>query len=454
MEDGSLQSSKSARLLVALLILANQSSGPALAARLPQGGLAIQRLLGEGRDQVSGRKQNRYNLSYMPVLLDLARVLGRFQAPPHLFFYIENESFSNYPGIDLRSLLFRHCGPLKVPEGLDEPDSGMPAQGPDQPVLAVPPLDPDASGDGGSKMNDGSVPQLAVQPLSSDSSSVQPTKPKTEVASPDQIKVAVHGNQLSGGPSLSFDFHGISRTLEQSDSQLNYSALDIPHLRTSFPTLIAFGEAVHNVTPFLFWTCHATPAKAPAQAPGDSSLKGSTAFKGTFVACREATGISWIRNRHIGLQHGRMLAVNRGGDLGVDTALGSVSIDPGASAIVEYNEKKILRIMALESSAPGRVIVDVRKPDGTGHSVRLLQGEALIVGEHNLAKEDIEGSDRLALVDPQEQERTVRARFTLNDLLNKEILLDPRNPELSPEQRSALSQLRQRLTDRNMADHH
>src|SRR5438128_1441338 len=119
MEHGILKNSKLARLLLALLVCANQSLCPALAFKIPQGGLAIQRLLGEGRDNSTNRKPNRYNLSYMPVLLELARVLGRFQAPPHMFFYIENESFSNYPGIDLRSLLIRQSGPLKVPEGLD-----------------------------------------------------------------------------------------------------------------------------------------------------------------------------------------------------------------------------------------------------------------------------------------------------------------------------------------------
>ncbi len=436
---------RTGQLLVILFVLASQVSQQALAFRLPEGGLALQRLLGEG--QGAGR---RYKLSYMPVLLELARLLGRYQAPPRMFFYIENESFANYPGIDLRSLLLKQSSPLKVPEGLDEPDSSMPSETPAQPVLSFPTLDPDASADGG-KMNDGSVPQLAMRPLASDSDLTQPTQPQAQVASPDKIKLSVRGNELSPGPSLSFDFRSISKALGEPTSGLDSPLSDLPLLSSSFPTLIAFGEAVHNSTPFLFWTCHDGKGRAQNQEQL-GGLKENSPFKGTFVACKQMTRISWIKNRHIGLQHGRMLAVNRGGDLGVDTPLGSVAIDPGAAAIVEYSDSKILKVMALESSSPGRVVVEIHHPDGTASSARLLQGEALLVAGRNISREELAGDNGVPLQNAQEKERVVHALYAVNDLLSKEILLDTSNPELTSEQRSALIQLRERLNARNMAD--
>jgi hypothetical protein len=433
-------------------LLVNQQVSPALAFRLPEGSWAIQRRLGDSQAGKAKGTGHKFNLSYMPVLLDLAKILGRFQPPPHMFFFIENESFSNYPGIDLRSLLLSHAGLLKVPEAADESDSGLPAQDSEAPKLAVPPLEPKASGDGKSQMNDGSVPKLAVRTIGGSSDSVPPTQPPAQVTSPDKIKLSLQGNELSASPSLSFDFHGISKAVDQSADQLSIMPADLPQLRTSFPTLIAFGEAVHNATPFLFWTCHGQKAKTTTTGSGEERGGANVSFKGTFVACRDKTRISWIRNRHIGLQHGRVLATNRGGDLGVDTALGSVSIDPGASAIVEYGEEKVLRVMALESSAPARVVVDVRKPNGTIDSVRLLQGEALVVGEHSVDKEAIQGADGVHLVEPKELEQSIRARFEIQDLLSREILLDQTNPELNAEQRSALTELRERLSNRNMAD--
>lgn len=448
---GSWRRRQEAGLALAFLLLVNQCVPSALAFRLPEGSWAIQRRLGDDPSNKSKGPAHKFNLSYMPVLLDLAKILGRFQPPPHMFFFIENESFSNYPGIDLRGLLLSKAGLLKVPESAESPDAGKPAQASEAPQLAVPPLEPEASGDGKSQMNDGSVPQLAVRTIGG-TDSVQPTQPPAQVASPDQIKLSLQGNELSSSPSLSFDFHGISKAANRSGEPLNISPADLPQLRSSFPTLIAFGEAVHNATPFLFWTCHQGKPSLAGKEQVEDRSKTNASFKGTFVACRDKTGISWIRNRHIGLQHGRVLASNRGGDLGIDTALGSVSIDAGASAVVEYGEQKVLRVMALESSAPARVVVDVRKPNGSIHSVRLSQGEALVVGEHSLNKEDIQGADGVNLTDAQELEQSIRARFEVSDLLNKEVLLDQSNPELSAEQRSALVELRDRLARRNMAD--
>lgn len=423
------------------------AASPACAFRPPASGLAVDHLLEGGN---AGKQQGSfYNISYMPVLLELARLLGRYQLPPNMFFYIENESFSNYPGIDLRSLLLKQSGPLKVPEGMRSTDGGLPNQLAVHPILAAPPLVPNASES--LNMSDGQVPQLAVEPLGeSDSISVQPVEPPAQVASPDKIKVAVQGNELTVNPPLFLDIHGMAAPIGQADAQLTANLSELPRLRSTFPALLAFGEAVHSSTPFIFWTCHQSKLKAQLSGRYDSANR--SAFQGTFVACLESSQISWIRNRHIGLQQGRALAANRGGDLGVDTALGSVSIEPGAACVVEYNDKKkLLRVIALESRAPGRIVVDIRRPDGAGGTVRLLAGEALFVGEHDLSREDMSGSEGLPLSDAREKDKSVIARFTISEMLSRDILLDAKNSELTSQQKSALLQLRQRLTAQNMA---
>src|SRR5262249_23115550 len=107
--------------VLALLVLLAKWAAPALAFRLPMGALASQQKLRE-RPGGANLDAGKYNLSYVPLLLELAKVLGRYQ--PGYVFFLRNEPFAHHPGIDLRWLLFNQSSPLSI-DGLQEQSPGL-----------------------------------------------------------------------------------------------------------------------------------------------------------------------------------------------------------------------------------------------------------------------------------------------------------------------------------------
>ncbi|GEM_PF-3575035 len=428
--------------LQAAVILAIQAAPPARAVPPLASTRAIQRRLGAGQPDGSS---SCYNLSYVPVLLDLAKVLARFER--NVYFVIRSDPFSNYPGIDLRKLLLLQSSPLTIPEGLSDADAGMPAAEPGQPTLSVPALEPEAAAPSHGNQ-EFVLPDVAVIPLPTTAPICKIPARSAGVGSPEKVKLTVPANELSGSPGLSFDFEGIAQAWHGS-AQPSVEAAFLPRIHTPFPSLVSFNQPLHNITPFLFWTCRA--AERSARGARAAAGQAGSRYEGTFVACRQGTQLSYIKDRQIGLIEGRAVGANRGGNLEFVCAAATVKIEPGASALVQFDEKRILHVLAIESSAPGRVSVSLKTRNGSRESIRLLQGEALIAGDHLLSPAEIADCSGLS-VTVTAQGQIAHGRFTMSDLFAREPLLDAGNRQLTPEQSSALSELRMRVNANDMAD--
>src|SRR4030095_1180068 len=146
--------------VLALFVLLVEGASPALAFRLPIGALASQQKLRETPDSLN-LDTGKYNLSYVPLLLELAKVLGRYQ--PGYGFFLRNEPFTHHPGIDLRWLLFNQSSPLSL-DGLQEQSPGLVPTPAEWPTLAVPAIGDQAQPPADSR-KEALVPQLAVRPL-------------------------------------------------------------------------------------------------------------------------------------------------------------------------------------------------------------------------------------------------------------------------------------------------
>lgn len=437
--------------MVFLVVLLLASSRPALAFRVPVGAVASQEKLTE-RSARPSLDTGKYDVSYVPLLLDLAKIMGRYQPRPGFFLY--NAPYSNHPGLDLRWLLFQQSSPLSL-EGLAGPANALPPRG-DSPTLRFPAIGDKAEPPADARKAP-EVPQLAVRPLPADIHSYPPNESRARVGSPEQVSLSVRGNQLNHLPSvLMVDFQSLSAALKSIGDpgsgtlqtawetpvvgSILAPPLPVPHLRQG-----ASRE-------FMLWTL-APATEAGARAAVQAGHRAVTpppaaVYSGTFVACLHGTRFKALKPRHLSIQQGRLLAGNRGEDLVFDTELGQVRLETGASALIDVSDSGLLRVTALESEEGAQVSV-TRHTSGTGNRLITLScGEELLLSGREISADEIQSADGIQRTATEYAGTVARTKVSLSDLLDRERLLDPNAAQLTEAQRSALVKLRDSLKDR------
>lgn len=437
---GTIRKVGASALFVCCLVLAFADA--ALAVPAPQGAMACAKKL---KETPGGQaSETKYNLSYVPLLMDIARIFGRYQTHPG--FFILNEPFSRVPGIDLQSLLFRQSSPLSIPDGLSAPADGQPPREADGPYLSIPTIrDKAEPPDAARRPN--LFPPLAARPIGEPLNPGTVSSPPKTVASPDDINLSVQGNQINSPPPvLLVDFQGLSAALTgigDTGSQIAKAGQERPLLVSTFaPAPLPHIPRRATNTAFMLWT--ARPG-ADAGADGAKGLAESGPYRGSFVTCAPAVRFKSIQGRRFVLEKGRLVGSNRGDDIIILTARGEVAIKSEASALVEMSESGIMRVLALESSQPASVTVTASADGGPAATSYLNPGEEMIVSPADITEADIQGGDGVDRKLLLRNARVARTSVALTDLLRKEPLLNQGPAGLSGPQQSAVSQLRERI---------
>ena len=448
-----INANRAAALLPVFLTVLGQWAEPAFSFRLPMGGIASQRRLQEGPGAEGTSGSNQYNVSFVPLLLDLAKEIGRFQLMQTGYF-LQNEPMPDYPGIDLRWLLFSQSSPLRVPDGLSLPTEGMPARQAGGPTLLIPSMPdkheplPNA---------EPPLPQLAVSPLSVPSHPMSLAKPRAQIASPEKIRLSLPTNQLNGYPAfITVDFRELSAALTgigDPDSQLDKIAIETRKVSTSFANPLPMAQPQRTTsTAFMLWTVKsATTNSINASGSKDLPLPDQSAtrerYQGTFVACMPGVHFKSIHSQHFDLQQGRIVVGNRGEELVVASEVGDVMLPTGTAAIIDINEKQILKVIALESQEPTGITVRAKKIGGGEESLSLGKGEELVVAKHDLSSDDIAPGDGLTRKQLTHTGNVARNQLTMSQVLERERLLNPKVQDLTVPQRSAIIGLREQVAD-------
>ena len=402
--------------ILAIALMAESASLPALAFRSSYGGVASHKKLVSGTE--SGSVDD---IGFSPILLEMAKIVGRTGLPPGFFLQNDSPSFPDQPGIDLRTLLLYQAGLLKMPtkiSGDKKQQSG--------PILSVAPLHPASKLFPESKETG---PQLDSPHMPSEPEGTQVITPKRQVGSPDEISFGEKPRlSMSTAPIISFD------------NAIFQPPGDMPTPGTSEPLSVAMGMPRTGTLPFVthslfrIWTYRPTPSKT------GSAAKGDTPYSGTFVIASPGV-VRSISARNFTLGGGRLLAHNEGGELIFKTAFAEISIDPQATAIIELTDKGALKILALESASAGGVSVTT-KVDNKTKLTNLLSGDEFIVAPRALTDLDLANSYSSTR---KLDSFTAKGNVTLSQLVEKEALLRADMPSISGEQRFAINELRRRL---------
>jgi len=443
MGKGRVHWDRAGRLALSILALTASFSAPAQAFRVPVGGVASQQKLKEAPG-AGESKSGQYNVSYVPLLLNIARVMGRFQTHPA--FYILNEPFADQPGIDLRSLLFRQSSPLLIPDGLGAPMDGMPARESVGPKLSVPIIGDKAEPPAEARRAH-AVPPLSVRSLPSQDGPAPVSEPSARVASPEEIALRVQSRGLDSPPHvLMLDFQGLSAALTgvaDPTAQMRKLAFETPRLRAFFvPSPSSSGPTSTASSAFLIWTVRPGTtggggAQGSKELPVEAARPGSP-YQGSFVACLQGVRFRSIQSREFDLEKGRLLAANRGDRLLFRTTLAEIRMTGRTSAIIDVSERNVLRVISLERDEPSGISVHVTG----GQTLLLPKGEEVVVGDHDLKPEEIAGDDGLTRKEMSGSGHVARNLLQLPEVLEKEPLLNPKVSAATDPQRSALSQLR------------
>lgn len=404
--------------LASIALLAQQAALPALAFRASYGGVASHKKLVSGTE--SGSVDD---IGFSPILLEMAKIVGRTGLPPGFFLQNENPSFPEQPGIDLRTLLLFQAGLLKLPTRI----SGGDRKQQSGPILSMPSLHPTSKLFPESKE---SGPQLDSPHMPSEPEGTQVITPKRQVGSPDEISIAEEPRlSMSTAPIISFD-NGI---FQASGDMPTPNPHEAPlTMATGMPRAGTLPFVTHSL--FRIWTYRSTPAKSA------STAKSDTPYNGTFVIASPGV-VKSITARNFTLGGGRLLAHNEGGELIFKTQFADVSLDPQSTAIIELTEKGALKVLALESASGGGVSVTT-KVDNKTKLTNLLSGDEFIVAPRALTDADLANSySSTRKVDSF----AAKGNVALSQLVEKEALLRADMPSISGEQRFAINELRRRL---------
>jgi hypothetical protein len=401
-------------------LISAQQWVPVSAMRPPIGAVAGSNKL------MQGVSADPNNLSFSPILLDLAKLIGRIGLSPG--FFLQNDSiFSNEPSIDLRTLLLYQAGLIKLP--LHNRQRGEAVKASDVPTLSIPsiPEKREPLTDRSAVNMRDELPNLASAPLPREMQRDQVVPPPPNVGQPGDVTMIaarVSGShQPASTPLVSIDVPRLQEDLTAADRTapgVTQIVADIPHLAMAMPRTNAMPFITRNM--FRLWTWRTDAENAEGANGGNVEAPATTAsFNGTFVVAT-AGAIKSITGRHFTMAPGRLLANNQGGELLFETALATVSLEPEATAVVEVtsqNNATTVKIYALESSAQNAVVVTM--PGAKPTSYKLGAGEVLLLADHpvteaDLARSYIESQHKLGA-------NMVRGKFPVNRYVEQEVML-------------------------------
>jgi hypothetical protein len=423
---------------LAAALLAQQTL-PALALRPSVGAVSGTNKL------MQGISDNPDDLSFSPVLLQLAKLVGRIGLSPG--FFLQNEGlFSTEPGVDLRTLLLYQAGLIKLPMHVNDskkstgnPDDSLPSLS----FTTIPePRKPIADA------QDSDLPLVGSDPLPREMERDQVITPKANVGEPDKISILAFrpdgSARPASAPMVALDVTRLQSDLVEMDKKQHPDSVeltaDIPHLAMAMPHTNSMPFITRNM--FRLWTWR-TGETSGADDSDELPLARAGNYSGTFVIATTGA-IKSITGRHFTLGSGRLIANNQGGELLFQTDVAGVSVEPEATAVVEVvsqNNATTLKVYAIESGDQHAVVVTL--PDGKTKTLKLAAGEAMLVSDHPLTAADLSSSH---IGSPNKLSATmVRGTFTVSQYLQQELMLKSQSDK---QQMEALTLLKHRVDQR------
>lgn len=396
-------------------------ASPAFAFRTSTGAVSGVKKLNDGMGSTDG------DLTYSPILLEMAKLIGRTGLPPG--FFLQNDGpASEEQGVDLRTLLLYQAGLIKMPIRLitgkkpQQPDDQLPTlilQNLAMPRVGnIPATGANAAG-GTVTIAAGSIPRSAEKAAKVDVSAAKSTEAKTERAPLVSMETA----KLRSEGQLSV----------ASTSSGPLVKADVPQLAMALPRTVAAPTVANNA--FRFWTLRDEGKPNSAQA----AEAETTQFDGTYVVATTGA-IKSIVGRHFVLNSGKILASNQGGELAFSSPFASVSVEPNATAVLEVTEQngaKLMKVYALESN------VVVQLGGAKPQSLSLVAGEELIVADHALSNtdlQDVTGAKKL-------NSTAARATFNVKEFVDRDLISKAQAAANDAEQYSTVTALKKRLSE-------
>jgi hypothetical protein len=427
--------------LSCLVTLAGTAFAPdAFAWRASVGAVSGQKKL------MDGMGNGESDLSFSPILLEMAKLIGRTGLPPG-FFLQHDGPLPEEPGVDLRTLLLYQAGLIKMPIRLitgKQPAVGnTPQEQP--PMLVLEKLTSTEPAAGTSSMSSGTEGSLILQsqPLPRAPESVKVLTGQPSVGEPGKVQIAPTANNSGSAQPADAPLVSLDMSKLQADLKVYGDEQPAPEVKAEMPQL-AMAMPRTNVMPFItknafrLWTFRSEGKPYAAQAAETATAE----FNGTFVV--STTGaIKSITGRHFVLAPGKLLACNQGGELLFQTGLAEVSVDPNATAVMEVTHTdggRVVKVYAIESLEGAGI--EVKLLGGKADPVRLMAGEELVIADRALAATDMQG----VLSAKKLNANTARGSFSVKDYVERDLMVTPQ-ATADPEQVGTLSALKKRVTE-------
>jgi hypothetical protein len=394
-----------------------------MAFRSPGGAVAAQRKLTQGM----GEKDD---LAFSPILLEMAKIIGRTGLPPGFFLQNDEPFPDGSPGVDLRTLLLYQAGLIKMPirlvTGRKSPQEN------ETPTLMLPSIPEPRKGLTGTSTDAAStLPSLASSPLPRDTDRDQVVTPKRSIGNPEKISIARNPDNVRPqappeSPQISLDISKLEADLqvygEEEPAKPPEVKADVPQLAMAMPR--------HNAMPFITQNAFRLWTYKPEDKEQSKSGEIETAleYNSTFVVATIGA-IKSITGRHFVLGPGKLLASNKGGELLLKTPLANISVEPNATVVVEIGQSggaTTVDIYPIESKAGSAVKVEV--PNVKEGSYNLSAGQALVVANQKASP------------------TASRKSFQVKDFVEHELIAKPK-ASLDVEHYSALSSLKKRVSE-------
>lgn len=402
---------KNIALVCLLSLIAGATAPPTFAFRASIGAVAGQKKL------IEGMGKGKDDLAFSPILLEMAKLIGRTGLPPG--FFLQNDSFPDEAGVDLRTLLLYQAGLIKMPIRLIT-GRREPARTQSAPTLILPSI-PEPRKAMSSESLDTGFPSLASTPLPRDPDGTQVVSPRTTIGSPDKIRIAdaASGARPAPTPLLSIDVSKLQQDLKIFGDDRNSSTelkQDLPQLAMAMPRTNAMPFITKNA--FRLWT-YRGETNDKSQAHGRDLDVPRPEFNGTFVVATTGA-IKSITGRHFVMSSGKLLASNQGGELLFNTTVGAISVEPNSTAVIDVNQQAgntTVRIYALEAEGNASIVVETI---GTkAEKLTLAPGEALILANHSLAANEMQGTITSA---KKLNATTARGSFSVKDFVEHDLI--------------------------------
>lgn len=359
-----------------------------------------------------------YDLSERPMILDIARCIGRNGVPANFFINADGVS----PGIDLRAILLYQTGILKTPVKFLVPSKNRSQE--QYPSLSVKPL-PDE-------------PLFPNQAKSGDNSSLS----LTGNSSPPPLSLGRESGPENPSP-IQLDFQSFQLSLLNTPHKNDlWKAPD----KGSSPLVPAGGlgqreASQKSAETFRLWTVR--PNGTVYTFFGDKqSLSNPSDFAGSFVVTTNGAIDSINGRTFILSKTGAMLVSARAKNIRVETALGAVVVEPGSSAFVQIDPKFGLCVRGLESINRSRIILEPAHL-ASKQELSLSPGEEILLGDHKLSSAEL--GTKSTNYQPGPDGFWARRNFSLKSFVESELLFRTNLTRISAEQKAAVTSLKERI---------